>query len=550
MSDNDQGVVGLQGSLDLFRFSLALLRRKLQDYVLAEQISEQEQASLETFRVFDPSAPELSPKCLYICPHGMLPKLYPLLAAASARISLIIVVGNEVNGPEELALGDNDYLLIKGISVPQVLNHVIIDVDFWKIANGRINRLLAAKAGIQELIDVLSDYARMPLACMDVNHGMLALSEHHCPSNDIFWRAMQKSDRQAINEIVDRLPPSNSVRPKGRNGFLQRNIDILGHEALQGRIYASSHLLAYLWALPDDQLSEHFTTADRQLFNWICDKVSYWMSSSSVLPLGRDSKQEIFLLDLVDGLFSDPGSCLAAARASELPFNPEAPMQMLVVRLSDPNPENRERILDLLERIEQIIPHSVCAIYHNDLVCLFNAAESAELEPKCEVALDQLAHVYRAYVIIGNLYNRIVQSKQAYRQLCQSFTFLNCKAEAYGIYHYYDLAVLQCNLAISTQQPLETAIHPLVRRVVNWDKQHDTDYLKTLKAYLNYRGSITEAAAYLKMHRNTLLYRLGKIQELLQTEFKDWNLRRLMLYSIDMMHFSDMLEQNDFSGDF
>jgi DNA-binding PucR family transcriptional regulator len=50
---------------------------------------------------------------------------------------------------------------------------------------------------------------------------------------------------------------------------------------------------------------------------------------------------------------------------------------------------------------------------------------------------------------------------------------------------------------------------------------------------LNCRGNVTLAAEHLNMHRNTLLYRISKIRELLDTDFEDWNLRRLLLHSID-----------------
>lgn len=49
--------------------------------------------------------------------------------------------------------------------------------------------------------------------------------------------------------------------------------------------------------------------------------------------------------------------------------------------------------------------------------------------------------------------------------------------------------------------------------------------LQTLKAYLATNGSPTEAADRLHLHRNTVLYRLGRIEELLQVDLRDAEVR-------------------------
>jgi len=56
-------------------------------------------------------------------------------------------------------------------------------------------------------------------------------------------------------------------------------------------------------------------------------------------------------------------------------------------------------------------------------------------------------------------------------------------------------------------------------------KDRGGELLKTLGAYLATNGSPTDAANRLHLHRNTVLYRLGRIEDLLQADLRDAEVR-------------------------
>jgi len=55
----------------------------------------------------------------------------------------------------------------------------------------------------------------------------------------------------------------------------------------------------------------------------------------------------------------------------------------------------------------------------------------------------------------------------------------------------------------------EKIIGPLVR----YDEHHHSSLVQTIEAFFNYRGNISQTSERLFVHRNTLLYRLERIQE-------------------------------------
>src|SRR5574341_147427 len=60
-----------------------------------------------------------------------------------------------------------------------------------------------------------------------------------------------------------------------------------------------------------------------------------------------------------------------------------------------------------------------------------------------------------------------------------------------------------------------------VQALAEHDAKTNSDLVKTLEAYLEYGGALAEAAAAINVHRNTLLYRLGRIEEIANVDLKE-----------------------------
>jgi PucR family transcriptional regulator, purine catabolism regulatory protein len=56
----------------------------------------------------------------------------------------------------------------------------------------------------------------------------------------------------------------------------------------------------------------------------------------------------------------------------------------------------------------------------------------------------------------------------------------------------------------------------LLKPLTDYDSQHSGDLVHTLRTYLAANGNASRTAEVLFLHRNGLLYRLGRIEELLR----------------------------------
>jgi DNA-binding PucR family transcriptional regulator len=75
------------------------------------------------------------------------------------------------------------------------------------------------------------------------------------------------------------------------------------------------------------------------------------------------------------------------------------------------------------------------------------------------------------------------------------------------------------------------------------DLTKDTEYLDTLQLYLENQCNASQTASSLNIHRSTMLYRLGKIQEILQSDLRDPEEILHLMLSFRLVDFTGRREQ-------
>ena len=88
-----------------------------------------------------------------------------------------------------------------------------------------------------------------------------------------------------------------------------------------------------------------------------------------------------------------------------------------------------------------------------------------------------------------------------------------------------------CRETVLSAVPQETLMHPYFRRLYDYDLENRTEYLPTLVSYLQHNCRVQETAAALYVHRNSLQYRIKKIEELLNIRIATCAERADMLFS-------------------
>lgn len=121
-------------------------------------------------------------------------------------------------------------------------------------------------------------------------------------------------------------------------------------------------------------------------------------------------------------------------------------------------------------------------------------------------------------------YEQAVQAMQLGERLKLTNQFV--EFSSLGIYRLlYDL-----EYQASVRQFTDEIMRPLVE----YDNQNRGSLVKTVEAYFDHHGNISQTAESLFVHRNTLLYRMDRIQELTKLQLDQANMRLALHLSLKL----------------
>lgn len=95
----------------------------------------------------------------------------------------------------------------------------------------------------------------------------------------------------------------------------------------------------------------------------------------------------------------------------------------------------------------------------------------------------------------------------------------------------YDIALHHMSDTLWADSCCNHMLHPDVSRLIALDQADSTEYARTLMCYLLSGMNYTDTAQKLEIHRNTVIYRIGKISDLMDTDLNHPENQKLLLFS-------------------
>jgi len=104
---------------------------------------------------------------------------------------------------------------------------------------------------------------------------------------------------------------------------------------------------------------------------------------------------------------------------------------------------------------------------------------------------------------------------------------------------YYDSECTMKNIVkeVKEQMMIESLINTALLELKEHDHKHNTEYSHTLYTFLKNERSIADCLPILNIHRNSMIYRLKRIDELLDANLDDYYTREHLLFSFELMGF-------------
>lgn len=189
--------------------------------------------------------------------------------------------------------------------------------------------------------------------------------------------------------------------------------------------------------------------------------------------------------------------------------------------------------LNAISSIEELslkFGRNTVSIHRGNLLICFIRVEEQEMSLRVRELLGEFPEAITAaiqdlnrqidfIVGVGNPISDYLNIRKSYLQAHEAIRV----GERIGIYrlNYYDSSMVYHLLDSVSDEVLEEFYTSVLGRLEQHDRLNGTDLIETLEQYFICNTNISTAAKKMFLHRNTLIYRIEKIKEILNSDLKN-----------------------------
>ena len=188
-----------------------------------------------------------------------------------------------------------------------------------------------------------------------------------------------------------------------------------------------------------------------------------------------------------------------------------------------PSPRRLETIVNWL-----VESHSRSALVHvfaDEHICIFHAMRESDTDLSTARDLarrisEQVDTEFPQANLVSGMSGPAISLKEwpaTYRQAVQAMQ-LGQRLNLGKLVEYNSLCIYQLLAQLDNVPAVDKFAEHIIRPLADYDERHRSNLVQTIEAYFNHHGNISQTAESLFIHRNTLLYRLERIQELTQQD--------------------------------
>jgi hypothetical protein len=191
-------------------------------------------------------------------------------------------------------------------------------------------------------------------------------------------------------------------------------------------------------------------------------------------------------------------------------------------------------ILDL-KQINDLFPDALFSVYEEHVVMIIRCMDKQQ---PCEKNKQQLEQFLKKDASLrcgfSMVFNNFLNLRYYYIQ--GKFAATQCKPPESGVFcSYEDYQIEHVLQTLSQADDLRCFCHPGILSLWESGKEQEREMVRCLYHYFSGGKSISDTAEALNLHRNTLIYRLGKAAEVLNIDIRRSSLKQDFMFIISCL---------------
>lgn len=184
----------------------------------------------------------------------------------------------------------------------------------------------------------------------------------------------------------------------------------------------------------------------------------------------------------------------------------------------------------LCRSFENTMKKSIVFSFENVIYAICNNGSEKEIGKNVYDRLEVFAKKYPVKIGVSWCFENFFACRDYFKQARATLKIMVNSAMNQNVCDYSDISLKYVVENGTKKLPMDVIIPAKLKYIIEQDKLNDTEYYKTLRAYLQNHLNVTEAAGSLFLHRSTFKYRMQKIDELMGINYS--NLEEIMYLQI------------------
>lgn len=400
----------------------------------------------------------------------------------------------------------NHILFFQG-EFEDLLNGLLAAFDFFGAWERKMVYASDSGSSIQKIIDLSCEILCNPVTVMDLEGNTVALNSFDVPEEDLYWKYKQEEGQEHPSILSEQWfsPDGVPIHELSHTPQLVQNVQ-------QGQ---APLVMMYLFQDEEPVAVFYILIVNRELITMnmqIADEISKYLTFSEEF-FKRNIQLRSMEKLMQDFLESQLGNDAEGETAAEKLRRSVGDGKWRLALLRHAFRKDRVYIKSMLRILKNAVKVP-CIFYHDDILFLVSEIRQAEI-------LDFLCRQMPSGSLFLALSMPTIDFFSLPLRYGQALFTVGQASEGSGVYKCEAFAFPYIKAQVAQLLSSMELQHPALTILEEYDRLNHTSLRESLSVFLQKQCSILETAKAMHVHRNTIKYRIARIQEVTGITFED-----------------------------
>lgn len=415
------------------------------------------------------------------------------------------------------------------------LNTVFFKFMEWNYA---LDKIIIKNGSVQDMIDESENFHENPFYIMDRFFRIIGHTKT-IPCENKYFNAIteqKKLNDDTVESLVQRKLLGEKMKFKELTFLTPPNMGNCNQLVRSIGINDFTHASFVQFCL-NSQPSD----AEKDIINYFLDKVQELITSDEEKTKIKRYMEDHFIVELIEKNDTSEESMRKRAKIMNLEY--DGIYMLCKIEFDDYSVRAISFVIDILKTLS---PYYKISVYDKSIIIL-NALDEQKYDIEVVTSklnwLEKFLFKYSAYMGMSGGFHGLKYVSDEYVKTTAAISIGKKidKDSKKRIFWYKDYNIYHMISICSEKINTESLFSRKLCKLIESDRKNDTDNLNILKVFLENDRNASQTSRIVKLHRNSVLYRINQIEDILGEDLNCPMFRLRILLAIYALKLSELI---------